>query len=158
MAKNALSQCQYVIDGLTFDFFKCRKTWMKGTRFINGFLKKKIFGENRPFLPRKRQIIHCVKSVQIQSYFWSVFSCIQSEYRKTRTRNNSVFGHFSRSAHNSGPALRLVFKFCTMKGVRKYMKVTLMVFWKKIYSRQVGHFGLKKRWVLIILGPLYGCF
>ena len=49
------------------------------------------------------------KSVQIRIYFWSVFSCIwieygeicslhiQSEYRKIRTRNNSVFGHFSRS-------------------------------------------------------------
>ena len=33
---------------------------------------------------------HCMKSVQIQSYFWS-------EYKKIRTRNNSVFGHFSRS-------------------------------------------------------------
>ena len=54
---------------------------------------------------RKR---HSVKSVQIRSFFWSVFSCIwteygdllinlriQSEYRKIRTRNNSVFGHFS---------------------------------------------------------------
>ena len=52
---------------------------------------------------------HCVKSVQIWIYFWSVFSCIwteygeiwslriQSEYRKMWTRNNSVFGHFSRS-------------------------------------------------------------
>ena len=52
----------------------------------------------------------CIRSVQIRSYFWSVFSCfglnteiyfvdlhIQSEYRKIRTRNNSVFGHFSRS-------------------------------------------------------------
>ena len=39
----------------------------------------------------------CLKSVQIRSYFWSVFSCIQSEYREIRTRNNSVFGHFSRS-------------------------------------------------------------
>ena len=52
--------------------------------------------------------IHCVKSVQIRSYFWSVFSCIrteygdllvnlhiESEYRKIRTRNNSAFGHFS---------------------------------------------------------------
>ena len=47
-----------------------------------------------------------MKSAQIRSYFWSVFSCIrteyrdlhiQSEYRKIRTRNNSVFGHFSRS-------------------------------------------------------------
>ena len=41
--------------------------------------------------------LHCVKSVQIRSYFWSVFSCIQSKYRKIRTRNNSIFGHFSRS-------------------------------------------------------------
>ena len=56
---------------------------------------------------------HCLKSVQIQSYFWSVFSCIrtedgdsvfspntvriQSKYRKILTRNNSVFGHFSHS-------------------------------------------------------------
>ena len=52
--------------------------------------------------------IHCVKSVQIRSYFWSVFSCIrlnteiysvnlriQSEYRQIRIRNNSVSGYFS---------------------------------------------------------------
>ena len=51
-----------------------------------------------------------MKSVQIRSYFCSVFSCIQtetkiygvniriqSEYRRIRTRNNSVFGLFSRS-------------------------------------------------------------
>ena len=42
---------------------------------------------------------HCVKSVHIQSFFWSVFSCIRAEYRKIRTRKNSVFGHFSRSAN-----------------------------------------------------------
>ena len=55
--------------------------------------------------------LDCVKSIQIRSYFWPVFSCIwteygdllrlrrfiQSEYRKIRTRNNSVFGHFSHS-------------------------------------------------------------
>ena len=46
----------------------------------------------------KSQYRHCVKSVQIWSFFWSVFSCIQGEYRKIRTRKNSVFGHFSRSA------------------------------------------------------------
>ena len=47
-------------------------------------------------------ILHCVKSVQVRSYCWFVFSCIrteplriQSEYRKIRTRNNSLFGHFS---------------------------------------------------------------
>ena len=26
---------------------------------------------------------HCMKSVQIRSFFWSVFSCIQTEYRET---------------------------------------------------------------------------
>ena len=46
-------------------------------------------------------IHHCVKSVQIRSYFWSVFSCIWTEYRKIRTRNNFVFGHISRSAWES---------------------------------------------------------
>ena len=34
--------------------------------------------------------MHCVKSIQMQSFFWSVFSCI-------RIRKNSVSGHFSRS-------------------------------------------------------------
>ena len=33
----------------------------------------------------------------IRSFFWSVFSCIQSEYRKIRSRKISVFRHFSRS-------------------------------------------------------------
>ena len=69
---------------------------------------------------------HCVKSVQIWSYFWSVFSCIrteygeirsiwlrsiQSEYRKIRTRNNSVFGHISRSDQQTywqGSDLKLI--------------------------------------------------
>ena len=42
-------------------------------------------------------IVHCVKSVQIRSFFWSVFFRIRTEYRKRRTRKNSPFGHFSRS-------------------------------------------------------------
>ena len=37
---------------------------------------------------------HCVKSVHIRSFFWSVFSCIRTEYRKIRVRKNSVFGQF----------------------------------------------------------------
>ena len=40
------------------------------------------------------KLYHCVKNVQIQSYFWSVFSCIWTEYRKIRTRNNSALRHF----------------------------------------------------------------
>ena len=48
---------------------------------------------------------NCVKSVQIRSYRWSVFSCIRNEYRKIRTRNNSVFGHFSRRVRYSRQAI-----------------------------------------------------
>ena len=54
--------------------------------------------------------IHCIKIVQIRSFFWSVFSHIRTEYGdasvslriqsecgKMQTRKNSVFGHFLRS-------------------------------------------------------------
>ena len=44
---------------------------------------------------------YCVKRIEIQSYHWSVFSCIRTDYTKIRTRNNSVFGHFLRSGINS---------------------------------------------------------
>ena len=42
--------------------------------------------------------MHCVKKVQIRSYFRSVFYCIRTECRKIQTRNKSVFRHFSCSA------------------------------------------------------------
>ena len=42
--------------------------------------------------------LNCMKSVQIRGFSRSVFSCIQSEYRKIWTRKNSVLGHFSRTA------------------------------------------------------------
>ena len=45
---------------------------------------------------------HCVKSVEIRSFFWSVFSCIRTEHRKVRSRKNSVFRHFSCSVQPSG--------------------------------------------------------
>ena len=40
---------------------------------------------------------HCAIKVKIRSFFWPVFSHIQSKYGKIRTRKNSVFGHFLRS-------------------------------------------------------------
>ena len=40
--------------------------------------------------------VQCVKSVQMRSFLWSVFSCIQSGFRKVRTGINFVFGQFSR--------------------------------------------------------------
>ena len=56
---------------------------------------------------------HCVKIVQIWSFFSSVFCCIwteyrvnlyfQSEYRKIQTRKNSAFGHVLRSGDTHLP-------------------------------------------------------
>ena len=39
--------------------------------------------------------VHCVIKCPKTEFFWSVVSCIRTEYRKIQTRNNSVFGHFS---------------------------------------------------------------
>ena len=51
-------------------------------------------------VPSKSEIFgaaNVVKSVQIRSFSWPVFSCIQAEYWKIQTRKNSVSGHFSHS-------------------------------------------------------------
>ena len=50
----------------------------------------------------KTFLSHCVKSVQIQSFFWSIFSRIRTTYgensvKNLRTRKKPAFGHFSRS-------------------------------------------------------------
>ena len=37
------------------------------------------------------------KKCLTMDHFWSVISRIRTEYGKIRTRNNSVFGHFSHS-------------------------------------------------------------
>ena len=63
--------------------------------------------------------VHCVKTDQIWSFFWSVFSLIwteygeislriQSECGKIQTRKNSVFEHFSRSG--GAPKFREIWK------------------------------------------------
>ena len=45
------------------------------------------------------------------TYFWSVFFCIQSECRKIRTRNNSLFEHLSVFSSNGEKTPSQVF-FC----------------------------------------------
>ena len=50
-----------------------------------------FFKSESSFLIPAGVVTHCLKSVQIQSFFWSVFFCIQPEYRKIWTRENSVF-------------------------------------------------------------------
>ena len=41
--------------------------------------------------------------------------------------------------HNSGSAQRIVLKFCRMKGANRYMKILLVVFFRKKF---VGQFYL----------------
>ena len=57
-------------------------------------------------------IPHCVKSVQIRSFFWSVFSRIQTEYREIRSislysvrmrENTEYLSVFTPNAGKYGP-------------------------------------------------------
>ena len=77
---------------------------MKYLTFFNVNLQNDIARKHATY-----STFHCAKSVQIRGYFWSVFSRIQFYFvslriqfkcGKIQTRNNSVFGHFSRSVCN----------------------------------------------------------
>ena len=85
-----------------FRSFNCSKFKMAfEKRFIKMFLTVPNFYYIAKFAFWQPLVVtentHCVKSVQIWSYFWSVFSHIQSECGKIRTRNYSLFGPFSRN-------------------------------------------------------------
>ena len=80
------------------------------SRKMGLWLSLLYFGNCNPFTLSLNANPHCVKNVQIRRFFWSVFSCIWAEYgnllspstgkyeyRKIRSRKNSVFRHFSRS-------------------------------------------------------------
>ena len=81
---------------------------------------------------------HCVKSVQIWSFFWSIFSCINSEYRKIRARKNSVSGHFSRSGINfewlDGP----IRSYTNHSWTNTHTRIFSFLYWPSIYfSRKI---------------------
>ena len=96
---------------------------------------------------------HCVKSVQIRSFFCSVFSCIRTEYSvsisvslrihskcgKIRTTKNSVLGHLSCSAKLSA---------CQAQSITREIVITL----EKLQDD--GYFLLLCKEVLIDLKQL----
>ena len=49
-------------------------------------IKKKANQFKHPVLVQKH-IFHCMKSVQICSYFWFVFSCIRTEYGDLQSKS-----------------------------------------------------------------------
>ena len=97
--------------------------------------------------------MHCPKSVQIRSFFLSVFSRIWIEYgeilrispysvrmREIRTRKNSVFGHFSRSAcWGSVNPNNLLQMICFKKLYKNYREKLLSLFWFLSIMSAVGH-------------------
>ena len=85
--------------------------------------KLPLFNFISQILKNIEHIYHCLKSVQTRSFFWSVFSCIRSEYDlydwkldllskiygvfSPNTGKNSIFGRFSRSvSKKDSPAPR----------------------------------------------------
>ena len=79
----------------------------KELQFVS-YLNTQIWLKNSELLFTCPLRVRCVKSVQIRSFFWSVFSRIRTEYGKIRSihsecgkiqnRKNCVFGQFSRSS------------------------------------------------------------
>ena len=59
---------------------------------------------------------------------------IQSEYRKIRTRNNSVFGHFSRSVCSFYTSFLLPYLFCNAE----FELIRLIEFQKKANIEIIG--------------------
>ena len=89
---------------IVFRFFSCTTNLIKDLQivsslfiydYISCYICHYLIYSIPPSLSSYR--IHCVKSIQIRSYFCPVFSWIRTKYRKIRTRNNFVFVHFSRS-------------------------------------------------------------
>ena len=71
-----------------------------------------------------------------RSFFWSVFSFIRTEYRKIRTRKNSVFGHFSRSVGDN-----FVLLHCKNSVISSYYSSNLKA-WIETTSSWSSVFGL----------------
>ena len=63
----------------------------KSSRFIF-YSEYVLFGK---IISRTCSMCHCVKSVQIKSFFWSVCSCIWTEYRKILTKKTPFWTLFT---------------------------------------------------------------
>ena len=75
LVRQLIYQIGYIRYQLSFYF------WRIGTGIVklkSNCLKSVII------TPYIRSRMHCVKSVQIWSFFWSVFSCLRTEYRDLR--------------------------------------------------------------------------
>ena len=68
---------------------------VKAAFFLEGIQRSSLIAKG------KQTNKHCVKSVQIRSYFWSVFSCIRTEYGDLRSKSPG----FSPNTGKYGPEI-----------------------------------------------------
>ena len=64
----------------------------------------------------------------LNTEIYGVNICIQSEYRKIRTRKNSVFGHFSRSASKLSHGESLSCVLCVSFHLNYFLVVLYMLY------------------------------
>ena len=72
------------------------------------------------------QPMHCKKSIQIRTFYWSIFYRIRTECGKIRTRKNSVFGHFSCSDVSHLNLFSISFLLCNQRGTQDPPKMSKM--------------------------------
>ena len=99
--------------------------------FNTAFSQNVIFGRFLALVSQISQESTAWKSVQIQSFFWSVFSHIQTEYGGLRSKSdweNSVFGQFSPSGKG---CLHIVF------GYDQYFLCKYIYFYRTINTNTV---------------------
>ena len=120
---------------------------------------------------------HCVKSVQIRSLFWFVFSCIQSRYRKIWTRKNSALGHFSCSACESKKSCNITWsvwvfftflekrrpnEYCSKEINTLFCMETLILMCNIFLFRKIAVYNVVYVFVyfsrVVINGPIYDNF
>ena len=113
---------------------------------------EEIFNEKRYFLYSVYHCVvyHCVKSVQIWCFLWSVFFHIQCKYGKIQTRKKSVFGPFLSSPFITNTAENTVWKNITLQPVWHYVieeiMLRLLLFW---YSWDIQQMQLEGPHLLI---------
>ena len=66
--------------------------------------------------------LHCVKSVQIRSYFWSAFSYIWTEYKEIR----NIFPYSVRMRENTDEKLLCIWTLFTQSQLKEYAQVFII--------------------------------
>ena len=73
------------LKSISYRYFK------KNSRWCNFPLENYLIHWNKDLLMNQHSIIlshyHCVKSIQIRIFFWSVFSCIRAECGELRSKS-----------------------------------------------------------------------